>query len=193
MSSGSALLRSGLRPEVSTRERLVLAAAGEFNSAGYFGTNSNKIARAAGFAPQTFYRNFDDKVDAFVAVYERWQAEERAAIARALKSAAPDRAVARAVLDHHLEWKVFRRSLRMLAVEEPKVRRARAASRATQLDTLARLARNAGRPREELVADLLAVERLCDAVAEGELADLGLKESQALLAVTRAVRVACGG
>ena len=74
--------------EAPTRNRLVEAAAAEFNAVGFHGTNTNKIAKAAGFSPQTFYRHFEDKVEIFLAVYDGWQASERHAVTRALKSSA---------------------------------------------------------------------------------------------------------
>jgi AcrR family transcriptional regulator len=56
-------------PKPSTRERLVQAAAAEFREQGFAGTDTNRIARRAGFAPQTFYRWFTDKTEIFIAVY----------------------------------------------------------------------------------------------------------------------------
>ena len=53
----------------TTPERLIAAAAAEFREAGFAGTDSNRIARRAGFAPQTFYRWFKDKTEIFIAVY----------------------------------------------------------------------------------------------------------------------------
>jgi AcrR family transcriptional regulator len=89
-------------PRTPRHGTLIEAAAREFNTAGFHGTNTNLIARAAGFAPQTFYRHFEDKIDVFVAAYEYWQAREREAVSRALGADAPHRAIAKAALDHHL-------------------------------------------------------------------------------------------
>jgi AcrR family transcriptional regulator len=178
--------------DASTRDALVGAAAREFNTAGFHGTNTNLIAKAAGFAPQTFYRHFEDKIDIFLAVYADWQAKERAAVARALDADAPHRAIARAVLDHHQEWKMFRRSLRFLAVGDARVGQARAASRERQLDALARVPSNAARPRAELVGALLTLERLCDAAADSEFDDLGVGAKDVLVLVTAAVKAARG-
>lgn len=178
--------------DASTRDALIDAAAREFNTAGFHGTNTNVIARAAGFAPQTFYRHFEDKIDIFLAVYDYWQAREREAVSRALGADEQDRAIARAALDHHLEWKMFRRSLRFLAVSEARVRQARAASRDRQLDALARVPANARRARSELAGALLALERLCDAAAEGEFDDLGVGSRDVLALVAAAVRAARG-
>jgi len=92
----------------NTRQDLVEAAIAEFETVGFEGTNTNRIARAAGYAPQTFYRHFDDK----------------------------------------------------------------------KIDRLAAI--TAGRTRAELAADLLKIERLADAIAEGEFEDLQIGEDAAL-------------
>lgn len=178
--------------QTATRDLLIAAAAQEFNSVGFHGTNTNKVAKAAGFAPQTFYRHFDDKIDAFIAAYDAWQAQERAAVGKALRSNGASASVARAVLQHHVEWRIFRRSLRFLAVEDARVRKARAGSRERQVEALARAPGNAGRPRWRLYAALLTVERLCDAAADGELEDLGLDASVALTAIAAAIAEARG-
>jgi AcrR family transcriptional regulator len=161
-------------PKPDTKAALLAAAAAEFNSRGFGGTDTNRIARAAGFAPQTFYRHFADKTEIFIQVYERWQTDERERIARAVRQTVDTRAralaVAAAMIDAHREWAGFRRSLRLLAVEEPRVRAARAASRRAQLESLSWRA-EAGRWPER-VAALLTIERLCDAAADHEIEDL---------------------
>jgi AcrR family transcriptional regulator len=50
------------------RSVLIAAARLEFEEFGFEGTNSNAIARRAGYAPQTFYRHFEDKREIFLAV-----------------------------------------------------------------------------------------------------------------------------
>src|ERR1700757_408625 len=64
-----------------TRSRLVAAAGKLFNSVGYFGTDSNRIAREAGYAPGTFYVHFADKREIFLEVYRGWVDSEWRAIA----------------------------------------------------------------------------------------------------------------
>src|SRR5271170_5727290 len=59
-----------------TRERLITAGARQFNRFGYHGTDSNTIAKEAGYATGTFYKHFRDKREIFLAVYERWLAAE---------------------------------------------------------------------------------------------------------------------
>src|SRR5271163_4022886 len=65
----------------ATKMQLLDAAEREFNTHGFDGTDTNRIARAAGYAPQTFYRHFEDKRAVFLAVYERWWKGESAALA----------------------------------------------------------------------------------------------------------------
>jgi len=161
------------RTPAVTRARLIAAAQTLFNTKGFDGTDSNRIAAAAGFAPQTFYRHFPDKTAIFLAVYEQWWRAEAEALRKILNrhpQGAP-RAAARAVLAFHTDWRVFRRSLRALTVSDPRVRQARAAARRAQIGELSP---GRGRTLAALVGTLLTVERLCDAAADGELADLGL-------------------
>lgn len=105
-----------------TKEKLLAAAAAEFNARGFHGTNTNQIARAAGFAPQTFYRHYADKTEIFIRVYERWQADERQAIAEAMRASVNQReqmlAIAGALIRSHRDWAVFRHSLRWLSLED---------------------------------------------------------------------------
>src|SRR5580698_4917889 len=98
-------------PSTPTAALLVAAAAAEFNEHGFSGTDTNRIARRAGFAPQTFYRWFEDKIDVFIRVYDLWQAEEARALAPLLAQNAPDEEVAAAAVAHHRAYLQFRRSL----------------------------------------------------------------------------------
>lgn len=183
---------SSAKSRPPTRETLVKAAAEAFNAHGYHGTDSNKIARAAGFAPQTFYRHFPDKLAIFVTVYEAWQASEREAVRAAAHDADPDIAIARTSVAHHRDWRGFRRSLRLLALEEPRIRAARAESRERQLADLAKAPGNRGRSKAELTAALLKVERVCDALADDEFADLAIDGEDAEALAVQAIREARG-
>ncbi len=176
------------RDPEDTREKLITAAEGEFNASGFHGTDTNRIARAAGYAPQTFYRHFADKTDIFLAVYERWWKGEVVALEKVLrKHRGKDGAMAaaRVVIGFHTRWRGFRRSLRHLAVTGARVRAARAAARWAQLAPL----KEAGTKRRdaELIAALLTAERLCDAAAEGELTDMGLSRREITSLVARAM------
>jgi AcrR family transcriptional regulator len=157
----------------NTAEKLIYAAAAEFNEHGFSGTDSNRIARRAGFAPQTFYRWYADKIDIFIRVYEYWEGLEADILMSLLARHASDRELAEAMVEHHRVYKVFRRSLRQLSLEHTKVRAARAA---TRLNQIARLQARAPTkvPEADFAAALLQLERLSDAMSEEEFADMRL-------------------
>lgn len=175
-----------------TRKRLLDAAETAFNSRGFEGTDTNRIARAAGYAPQTFYRHFDDKTDIFLAVYDRWWRDEGAAIARVIAAGGRAEDIANVAMSFHARWRIFRRSLRHLAVADSRVRAARAKARRQQLQSLAAIPRRAVPEMALLTASLLALERLCDAAAEGELSDLGISKATARNMIANAVRATHG-
>ena len=164
-----------------TRARLVAAAADVFNRDGYHGTDSNRLARAAGYAPGTFYKHFADKRAAFVAVYERWVAAEWATIdvdiQRDDRRDLATRVVAD-VLNHHRRWRGVRASMLALVRTDPAVRAVYRRQRRRQLAMLRALrARHGFRARtaaEDAVL-LYALERTCDALADGEVIALGLR------------------
>lgn len=164
-----------VRNPASTREKLLDAAAREFNERGFEGTDTNRIARAAGFATQTFYRHFDGKLAAFLAVYDRWWKSEVDALVKTGGAAFPSAEdAARLALAFHTKWRGFRRALRHLAIADTTVRAARTEARKAQIARVQAYAGNGARREPVLIAALLKVERICDAMAEGELADLGL-------------------
>jgi AcrR family transcriptional regulator len=176
------------RAPETTRCKLVEAAGKLFNSVGYFGTDSNRIAREAGYAPGTFYVHFADKREIFLEVYRGWVDSEWQAIAAAI---APEKGagarsqslrVAQAVLRHHREWRMFRKSLRALTLTDERVHHARVAERARQIAQTADLLRARGvtQAPARIYANLLLFEILCDAVADGDTTTLGLKERDLL-------------
>jgi AcrR family transcriptional regulator len=177
---------------LTTRDKLVAAAARVFNEAGFRGTDSNRIARAAGFAPQTFYRHFKDKTEIFLAAYYKWVGEEYAAIDAVASREDYDLAIADIILSHHRDWQVFRKSLRALVSEDERVGKARTDSFLWKLKRVKKLPANAGRPDSELIIDLMAIERLADAVTDGELVPLGIGAEEARAMVARAVAKVCG-
>lgn len=156
-----------------TRALLADAALQEFCQYGYDGTDSNRIARRAGFAPQTFYRWFRDKAEAFVAAYHRWEEQEWEMFDALAQGQASDNDLVMGLIDHHSHSRIFRRSLRALAVENDQVRQARADSRTRQI---ARISQHYGLPQqqaESVLVRLLQIERLADAIADQEAEDLG--------------------
>jgi AcrR family transcriptional regulator len=158
-----------------TRTRLLDAAALEFNEHGFSGTDTNRIARRAGFAPQTFYRWFTDKTAIFIAVYHVWEDEERAVLGALLARKASTKRLVAAVVAHHKAHRVFRRSLRRLALEDPLVRRARGDSRARQIEQIRHWQGRSAADAALLAVELFKMERLADALAEDEFEDLGLR------------------
>ena len=165
-----------------TRATLIKAAAKEFESNGYDSTNSNKIAGTAGYAPQTFYRYFDNKLDIFLAVYAQWTDDGGAGF----DSTRNATAAAQYAVTHHRNALNFRRALRHLAIIEPKVRAARAANRLQQINQIReRLPHLAAVETAELMAKLLQVERLVDACAEGEFSDMGIADDQAMAILSK--------
>ena len=166
----SQLFQPQMTKRNSTRDLLIAAARNAFGSVGYDGTNSNAIARAAGFAPQTFYRHFADKLEVFLACYALWVDEEIAA----LSPLADAQEIANALIAHHVTHKMFRRSLRALAASEIRVAKARAQHRLAQLEWIVGASITfASLPSSTRFARLLILERLCDAIADDEAAMLG--------------------
>jgi AcrR family transcriptional regulator len=166
------------RAASDTAQRLLGAATAEFCEHGFAGTDTNRIARRAGFAPQTFYRWFRDKTEIFLAVYRDWEEMEHRTITGLIERKAPVSRMVDAIVEHHRAYRTFRRSLRQLSLEDDAVRAARAESRLRQLGRVAG-EKPAKAKLAALAVALFEVERLCDAVAEGEFTDLGLDEKAA--------------
>lgn len=164
------------RDPEATHNALIDAARLEFEELGFDATNSNKIAARAGYAPQTFYRHFTDKVDVFLKVYARWVAEEQAALDRVGDA----RGAAQVLIRHHRASLLFRRTLRQLAVTDPRVRKARSESRLAQIECIRRRLPHLQEVGEaRLARALLTIERVADAIAESELGELGISRREA--------------
>jgi AcrR family transcriptional regulator len=190
-------IRKPRRPKrgapAETRERLVAAAAAVLNRDGYHGTDSNRLARAAGYAPATFYKHFADKRAILLAAYEAWVTSEWRSIAAVLRGSpsSADRAerIVTFVLDHHRRWKGLRASLRALIATDPVVRRFHRAQRRRQLEILASMRRSdAQSTRVDDAILLFTLERTLDAVAEGETAALGLDRATIVTRLRTLVR-----
>lgn len=156
------------------------AAAQELELRGFFGTDTNRIARAAGYAPGTFYKHFADKQAVFLAVYDEWIAKQWEGVATIAADAKTPAEKAARMGDHviaqHRAWPGLRASLRALVVLEPEVRKAFRKSRRRQLAIMSEMGLADPLANEVL---LLTVERIADAIADGELAELGLSEAAA--------------
>lgn len=168
------------QPDTATA--LLQAAAAEFVEHGYDDTDTNRIARRAGFAPQTFYRRYADKLEIFIKVFQAWEEAEQSILDALLTERAPALQIAERCVESHRSFLLFRRSVRQLTAQEPAVRAARAASRRQQVAHI-----RASRPRapddDTLAALLIQIERLTEAIAEGELADMGQSGAAALAAL----------
>ncbi len=183
------------RDSVRTRDALIEAAAAEFNRHGYFNTDTNRIAAAAGYAPASFYKHFTDKREVFLEVYAVWVEREWAEIgelltARMGRRRMPGR-LAKAALEHHKRWPLFRADLTALAATDPQVMAARLKSRRRQIDVMTELLCHAGAAspsRARVLSVLLSFERICDAVAWGEAESLGVSERSVLRELRRVLR-----
>jgi len=178
-----------------TRARLVAAAAGVFNRDGFHGTDSNRIARAAGYAPGSFYKHFPDKRAIFLEAWEAWVTAEWAAVGTALAAGGDAATVAARivalVLALHRRWRGFRASMRALVGIDPVARRFHRRQRVRQLRLLREIDARAGRPPRPAEDDallLFTLERVCDAAADGELRALGLSVAAMVERLERLVR-----
>ena len=169
-----------------SRRALVDAAADIFNTVGYHGTDTNRIAVAAGYTPGTFYTHFQDKRSIFLEVYRRWVDEEFAAVSEAMKSSdvtVRRQRLAKSILEHHRKWRTFRASLSALYAIDDEVRSARLKERERQIELLVRNAKAAGKTpptRAQALSSMLIGEALCDTIATGDAKTLGVKESELL-------------
>lgn len=167
-------------PNAGDPEQAILATArAEFLKHGHLGTSVSRIARRAGLAPTTFYRLFKDLTEVFVAVYRVWAAEEQKVFARLMFRKAPASELMAGWIERQRQHRALRRSLRVLADEDPRVRRAQAEHR---LDMVAAvLPWTSSHPSHAALAvDLILAERLADVIADGELKAMGLDEAAAI-------------
>jgi AcrR family transcriptional regulator len=172
----------------------VTAAAGLFNQAGFHGTDSNRIAKEAGYSTGTFYKHFQDKREIFLAVYDAWVTSEWEAIAVELSAGGTPREVARRLVERsiefHAKWRGLRASLMELVFTDPEVRRSYRRQRRRQLDLIPQLRQRFGLPpgtREEDAIHLFTAERTYDAIGQKELEALGLDHDTVVEAMVQRV------
>jgi AcrR family transcriptional regulator len=160
----------------------VAAAGVVFNRDGFDGTDTNRIAREAGYAPGTFYKHFSDKQDVFAAVYDEWVAAEWRIVDAVLDRGGTDmaKALAESIVDLHRRWRVFLRSLRVLSTQDPAIRRVHRAGRRRQLDRMP-----GDRARNLFL--LYSIERVADALAEDEPEALGASTTDLLVCIEQAI------
>lgn len=179
-----------------TRERLLETAAEVFNRLGYHGTDSNEIAHQAGYATGTFYKHFKDKKDCFLSVYERWVRDEWEAVSDVIEAGGTPGQIARGLvkvsIDFHTEGRGLRSSLQVLVSSDSDVRRFYRLQRRKQLDMMSRIRKEIGAPRRTRENDaihLYMTERVFDAIANRELAPLGLDRDAIVQEMVRRVKV----
>jgi AcrR family transcriptional regulator len=167
-----------------TRERLITAAASQFNRFGFHGTDSNSIAKEAGYATGTFYKHFRDKREVFLAAYERWLAAEWKEVDDELsqmkKAEETARRIVALVIRFHTAWRGLRASLMELVFSDPEVRRSFRKQRRRQLDHIVELRSRLKLPprtSEEDAIWMCTTERVFDAIAQGEIQSLGLDQA----------------
>jgi AcrR family transcriptional regulator len=163
------------RDPTFTRRQIKIAARREFNSAGYFATDTNKIAKLAGYAPGTFYRHFEDKIDIFLEIYKDWTEEQFKEIERTISLGGSIESMAERltsiVISFYGNWRPLRASARVLRISEPRVKifgadlRVKLVQRVTHLREELKLQ---PLPEVRIVTFLILSERLGDAVADGE-------------------------
>ena len=177
-----------------TRERLVAAATNLFNRVGYHRTDSNRIAKEAGYATGTFYKHFKDKREIFLAAYEAWVSSEWKALAAELSAGSNPEAIARELvmssIEFHTRWRGLRASLLELVFADAEVRRFYRKQRRRQLDLMRQLRASIGAPprrREDDAIHLFTTERTFDALAQGELQDLDLDRKVVIEAMIQRV------
>ena len=93
-------------------------------------------------------------------------------------------------VDFHTRWRGLRSSLLELVFTDADVRRFYRTQRRRQLDTMAELRAKIGAPRrrrEDDAIHLFTTERTFDAIAQGELRDLGLDRGKVLEAMRQKV------
>ncbi|HWE26677.1 MAG TPA: helix-turn-helix domain-containing protein [Polyangia bacterium] len=173
-----------------TAARIVDAALVVFNRDGYFATDSNALARAAGYSPATFYKHFDDKRALFIAVYTRWVHDEwqelQAIVADGGTPMKLARRIVAAVAAQHERARGMRAALRVLVHQDATVRAAFVAHRREQLIRMRAL----GHARHSRAADalvMLTLERVCDAIADGEAQALGATPASLITLVERQI------
>ncbi|MGA2649340.1 MAG: TetR/AcrR family transcriptional regulator [Terracidiphilus sp.] len=178
-----------------TRERLIQAAAKQFNRLGYHGTDSNTIAKAAGYATGTFYKHFSDKREIFLAAYERWLAAQWQEVSAELALLRNPEKTARKLvalsIRFHSEWSGLRASLMELVFSDPEARKFFRKQRRMQLERIIELRSRFALPAQTGEQDailLWTTERVYDAIGQGEVQSLGLDKEQVIESMVERVR-----
>jgi AcrR family transcriptional regulator len=159
-----------------TIRAFVDVARAEFQRYGSDRTDVARIGRLAGLAQTTFYRLFKDKTDIFLVVYRDWDLEEQRKLREFLCSPLSVASIVEMCVVHYRTDLIFRRNLRRLEHEEPRVRRAVGESRRERVRQLKVWL---GRPepdQDNLAGQLLLFEGAIITLAERDLAAMGAED-----------------
>ncbi|MEM7139035.1 MAG: TetR/AcrR family transcriptional regulator [Myxococcota bacterium] len=163
-----------------TRTTLLETAAQIFNDVGYYGTDTNRIARAAGYAPATFYKHFKNKLEIFLECYPRVEPS----LGELISDLDSDpsivvgarRAVYR-IFEHRRRWMGCYKSLRALALTDAAAAQAYTERKRAAADAVVRLFAYMGSEisgADAFVAQHL-VSNMADAVVDGLPEDLDVE------------------
>ena len=175
-------------PPEETRRRLVEAAAKAFNTHGLHTTTADQIAERAGYATGTFYKHFRDKNEALIAAYEAWVSAEWEAIGREILEGGDPGEMAQRIVAMgeklHVRWSGLRRAMFALVASDAAARKSYRELQRRQLKIVEAIRAQRGEPgrhsREPDALILMMMERVFDAIADGELRDLNLKRAAML-------------
>lgn len=171
-----------------TRTRLIEAAMGEFIERGFAGTDTNRIARRAGFAPQTFYRWFADKLAVFAEVLNVWHEAELAMFLSLLGSPEDvDFPLAEGCVETMRPFLTFRQHLRAVTMQDAHLRAERARGRAALIAQIGPLCPHLSPTL--LAHTLLQIESLSEMVARGDLADMGVSDHETMQALAAQIHL----
>jgi AcrR family transcriptional regulator len=160
-----------------TRTRLLEAAMSEFIEHGFAGTDTNRIARRAGFAPQTFYRWFTDKKAILTSVLDVWLEAERDTWRAVMNDTTlPTDLLVDACIDNMRPFLTFRQHLRSVLLNDPALNDQHAQSRRQLIIELA--GGDSSSERLAMMASLLCqADALTEVLARGDITTMGLSDA----------------
>lgn len=157
----------------------------EFIEHGFAGTDTNRIARRAGFAPQTFYRWFTDKKAILTSVLDVWLEAERDTWWAVMNDTTlPPELLVDACIDNMRPFLTFRQHLRSVLLNDPALNDQHAQSRRRLIMNLA--GEDLNPERLAAMASLLCqADALMEVLARGDLTSMGLSDTPGRADLTR--------
>jgi AcrR family transcriptional regulator len=174
------------RDPIKTREQLIASGMTLFNNPGYFFTDSNQIARHAGFAPGTFYQHFKNKAELFLEVKAIWFDGIKTIIRTGVEQQKTPEGLAEfltaQLIPQFETWAGLRNSMRALTATEEAAREYRRKNMADMIEVCNVVRRTLGkepRPKVEALTLIMLLERTADALSGGEFEALGVDRATA--------------